>query len=106
MLVCSPRRVGGAMERYEGKTIEEKWQGIWREERAFEGPNPDADELARHAQKSYVLEMLPYPSGELHMGRGGNYLLGEVVAHSRRRHGYAVMRPMGFDSFGLNAENA
>jgi leucyl-tRNA synthetase len=94
------------MERYEAKTIEEKWQGIWREERAFEVPNPDADELARHAQKSYVLEMLPYPSGELHMGHVRNYMLGEVVAHYRRRHGYAVMRPMGFDSFGLNAENA
>jgi leucyl-tRNA synthetase len=94
------------MERYDAKTIEEKWQGIWREERAFEVPNPDADELARPAQKSYVLEMLPYPSGELHMGHVRNYMLGEVVAHFRRRHGYAVMRPMGFDSFGLNAENA
>ena len=94
------------MDRYDAKTIEEKWQRVWREERAFEVPNPGPDELQRDARKSYVLEMLPYPSGELHMGHVRNYMLGEIVAHFRRRHGYAVMRPMGFDSFGLNAENA
>ncbi len=94
------------MERYDPKTIEEKWQRIWAEERAFEVPNPDPAEIEQHAQKTYVLEMLPYPSGELHMGHVRNYMLGEVVAHFRRRHGYAVMRPMGFDGFGLPAENA
>jgi leucyl-tRNA synthetase len=94
------------MERYEAKEIEEKWQRVWREERAFEVPNPGPDELARHAQKTYVLEMLPYPSGDLHMGHVRNYMLGEVVAHFRRRHGFSVMRPMGFDAFGLPAENA
>jgi leucyl-tRNA synthetase len=94
------------MERYDPQAIEEKWQRIWREERAFEVPNPGPDELEQHAQKTYVLEMLPYPSGELHMGHVRNYMLGEVVAHFRRRHGYAVMRPMGFDAFGLPAENA
>ncbi len=94
------------MERYDPKPIEEKWQRVWREERAFEVPNPDPAEIDEHRQKTYVLEMLPYPSGELHMGHVRNYMLGEVVAHFRRRHGYAVMRPMGFDAFGLPAENA
>ena len=94
------------MERYDPQAIEEKWQRVWKDERAFEVSNPDPDELDPHGQKTYVLEMLPYPSGELHMGHVRNYMLGEVVAHFRRRHGYAVMRPMGFDAFGLNAENA
>jgi len=94
------------MERYEAKAIEEKWQRIWREQRAFEVPNPGPGGLEPDARKTYVLEMLPYPSGELHMGHVRNYMLGEVVAHFRRRHGFAVMRPMGFDSFGLPAENA
>jgi leucyl-tRNA synthetase len=94
------------MERYDPQAIEAKWQRIWADEGAFTVPNPGPDELERHAQKTYVLEMLPYPSGVLHMGHVRNYMLGEVVAHFRRRHGYAVMRPMGFDAFGLNAENA
>jgi leucyl-tRNA synthetase len=94
------------MERYDPETIERKWQDVWERERAFYVPNPDPGELDRDARKTYVLEMLPYPSGELHMGHVRNYMLGEVVAHFRRRHGYAVMRPMGFDAFGLPAENA
>ncbi len=94
------------MEQYDPQAIEEKWQRVWKDERAFEVPNPDAGELAHHSQKTYVLEMLPYPSGDLHMGHVRNYMLGEVVAHFRRRHGFAVMRPMGFDAFGLPAENA
>jgi len=94
------------MEQYDPQAIEKKWQRVWKDERAFEVPNPDAGELAHHSQKTYVLEMLPYPSGDLHMGHVRNYMLGEVVAHFRRRHGFAVMRPMGFDAFGLPAENA
>ena len=94
------------MERYDPETIERKWQDVWERERAFYVPNPDPGELDRDARRTYVLEMLPYPSGELHMGHVRNYMLGEVVAHFRRRHGYAVMRPMGFDAFGLPAENA
>jgi leucyl-tRNA synthetase len=94
------------MERYDPKTIERKWQDVWERERAFYVPNPGAGELDRHERKTYVLEMLPYPSGELHMGHVRNYMLGEVVAHFRRRHGYEVMRPMGYDAFGLPAENA
>src|SRR5216110_2745424 len=92
------------MERYEPQAIEAKWQRVWAETRAFNIANPTPDEEL--GRKTYVLEMLPYPSGELHMGHVRNYMLGEVVAHFRRRHGYHVLRPMGFDAFGLPAENA
>jgi leucyl-tRNA synthetase len=91
------------MDRYEPTEIEPKWQRVWRDADAFHVPNPDT---AADDGKTYVLEMLPYPSGELHMGHVRNYMLGEVVAHFRRRHGFAVLRPMGFDSFGLPTENA
>ncbi len=91
-------------ERYDPQRIEAKWQRVWDEARAFEAPNPEPGE--DRSKSTYVLEMLPYPSGELHMGHVRNYMLGEVVAHFRRRHGYKVLRPMGFDSFGLPAENA
>jgi leucyl-tRNA synthetase len=94
------------VERYDPKTIERKWQEVWEREKAFAVPNPKLPLADDSGKKTYVLEMLPYPSGELHMGHVRNYMLGEVVAHFRRRHGYAVMRPMGFDSFGLPAENA
>ena len=90
-------------QQYDPKAIEEKWQRVWRDANAFHVPNPGEADLG---DKTYVLEMLPYPSGELHMGHVRNYMLGEVVAHFRRRHGYMVMRPMGFDAFGLPAENA
>jgi leucyl-tRNA synthetase len=92
------------MERYEPARIERKWQEVWARERAFNVPNPDPS--APDGRKTYVLEMLPYPSGELHMGHVRNYMLGEVVSHFRRRRGEAVLRPMGFDAFGLPAENA
>jgi leucyl-tRNA synthetase len=95
------------VERYDPKTIEEKWQRVWEDERAFYVANPESPRSRDSGDlKTYVLEMLPYPSGALHMGHVRNYMLGEVVAHFRRRHGYAVMRPMGYDAFGLNAENA
>jgi len=92
------------MERYDAHTIEQKWQRVWEDEQAFhvENPAPGAGD-DRHF---YMLEMLPYPSGSLHMGHVLNYTLGDVVTHFRRRHGYTVLRPMGFDSFGLPAENA
>jgi len=94
------------MERYDPQTIERKWQDVWRREGAFHVPNPGEPGSPDAADKTYVLEMLPYPSGELHMGHVRNYMLGEIVAHYRRRTGFAVLRPMGFDSFGLPAENA
>jgi leucyl-tRNA synthetase len=93
------------MERYDPQTIEPKWQQVWEAERAFETPNPKPGEEGdeRHW---YQLEMLPYPSGTLHMGHVLNYTMGDVVTHFRRRNGWTVLRPMGFDSFGLPAENA
>jgi len=92
------------MERYDPKTIEPKWQQVWDAERVFETPNPAPD--AAEEPHWYQLEMLPYPSGTLHMGHVLNYTMGDVVTHFRRRSGYRVLRPMGFDSFGLPAENA
>jgi leucyl-tRNA synthetase len=92
------------VERYDPERIERRWQDVWDVERAFVVPNPDLP--AERTTKSYVLEMLPYPSGELHMGHVLNYTLGDVVTHVRRRRGYRVLRPMGYDAFGLPAENA
>ncbi len=92
------------MTEYDAHAIEQKWQSVWAEERTFSVPNPtpgQADE-----SHFYMLEMLPYPSGSLHMGHVLNYTLGDVVTHYRRRQGTTVLRPMGFDSFGLPAENA
>ena len=92
------------MDAYEPNTIEQKWQEVWEAERAFYTPNPEPGNEPE--RKFYMLEMLPYPSGTLHMGHVLNYTLGDVITHYRRRTGWSVMRPMGFDSFGLPAENA
>ncbi len=91
------------MDNYEPHAIERKWQQVWDEAGAFVTANPEGADTRK---KAYVLEMLPYPSGELHMGHVLNYTLGDVVSHVRRRHGFAVLRPMGYDAFGLPAENA
>jgi leucyl-tRNA synthetase len=93
------------VDRYDPQEIEAKWQQVWEAENAFETPNP-ADPAHGDRSKAYVLEMLPYPSGELHMGHVLNYTLGDVVSHVRRRKGMHVLRPMGYDAFGLPAENA
>jgi leucyl-tRNA synthetase len=93
------------MDTYDPHAIERKWQQVWEEADAFVTPNPEQPAAADRS-KAYVLEMLPYPSGELHMGHVLNYTLGDVVSHVRRRRGYAVLRPMGYDAFGLPAENA
>jgi len=90
------------MDAYDPQAIETRWQKLWEDERSFHTPNagPDAGDAY------YVLEMLPYPSGTLHVGQVRNYTQGDVLTHFHRRNGKRVMRPMGYDSFGLNAENA
>jgi len=93
------------MDKYDAQTIEAKWQRVWEENRAFEVPNPEPG-APRNERKSFVLEMLPYPSGSLHMGHVLPYTLGDVLARFSRRNGWEVLRPMGYDSFGLPAENA
>jgi leucyl-tRNA synthetase len=89
--------------RYDPKRIEPKWQQIWERERTWEVSNDPDGEDGR--DKSYVLEMLPYPSGEPHIGHLKNYALGDAIAHFHRRTGRRVLHPMGYDAFGLPAEN-
>ena len=89
------------MERYDPKIIEPKWQRVWAEEGTWEVANDDAGDRP----SAYVLEMLPYPSGEPHIGHLKNYSLGDAVAHYWRRRGHRVLHPMGYDAFGLPAEN-
>jgi leucyl-tRNA synthetase len=94
------------MERYDPQSIEAKWQKVWADEQSFAVPDPDPAELSGDRARSYVVEMLPYPSGDLHMGHTLNYTIGDVITHMRRRKGMQVLRPMGYDAFGLPAENA
>jgi leucyl-tRNA synthetase len=94
------------MEQYDAQTIEAKWQRVWADAHAFEVRNPGDGGADSGTPKSYVLEMLPYPSGSLHMGHMLVYTIGDVVTHFRRRNGMRVLHPQGFDSFGLPAENA
>jgi leucyl-tRNA synthetase len=91
--------------KYEPKAIERRWQGVWAEERTWEVPNPGQPDYDDSKPKSYVLEMLPYPSGEPHVGHLKCYAVGDAIAHFRRRQGFEVVHPMGYDSFGLPAEN-
>ncbi len=92
-------------DRYEPHAIERRWQEIWADERTWEVPNPGEPGFDDAKPKFYVLEMLPYPSGEPHVGHLKNYSLGDAIAHFRRRNGFQVIHPMGYDAFGLPAEN-